>query len=152
MFWKQSEGGLETEGTCSAWAGKGQKGSSQSYPLVMGLCWWILRGKPSGLPGSLLLQQWAQKVWTWGTEVSESLSKTTTNLLKLIKDAPWHFWTWGMRGSHRNLGSCSNALTGQQYFELCCFVLYPIEAMWLIHLTCGYQMLDLRRERIHYGA
>lgn len=45
MFWKQSEEGLETEETCSAWAGNGQKGCCQSFPLGYGAVLMDFEGK-----------------------------------------------------------------------------------------------------------
>lgn len=128
-FGKRVREGWRQRGTCSAWAGNGQKGCSQSSPLVMGLCWWILRGKPQMWEFQAVCCCCRTELGRSGAEeqrCQKACQKPPwicSNNLHNIINAPWHFWAWGMRGGHGILGSCSNALTGQQYFGG--FVLYP---------------------------
>ena len=163
MFWKQSEGGLKTEGTCSArlW---GREWAKRLLPTCLSGYGAVLMDFGGHLSGLQTGRCYSTELWRSGAEEQRyhqegcqkipgihcllkwpsKNDKKLQHLLEMYLDISEHE---GWVQVTETLESCSSALTGNSTLELYCTVLYPIEGMWLIHLTCGHQMLDLRRER-----
>lgn len=103
----------------------------------------------------LTSRQSAAELWRSGAE-EQRCQKTcqkppwicSNSLHKIIKDVPWHLWAWGVKGSHRNLESCSNALTGSSILELSCFVPYGRHVINPLNLRVPNAWLKERKDLI----